>query len=124
MFSAPARPPACCPWSHACNDHVSHFVGQNEPEGRKKDASVGSVYVTPAKRTGYLEICQQLLAAKATVTVQDEDEDTALHNAANGNHAAVVKLLLEAGADKTLENGDGNTPAALARDDDVVSLFD
>ena len=65
-----------------------------------------------------------VVAAKATVTVQDEDEDTALHNAANGNHAAVVKLLLEAGADKTLENGDGNTPAALARDDDVVSLFD
>ena len=107
-----------------CNDHMSHLVGQNEPEGRRKGARLESVYVTPAKRAGYLEICQQLLAAKATVTVQDEDEDTALHNAANGNHAAVVKLLLEAGADKTLENGDGNTPAALARDDDVVSLFD
>ena len=35
----------------------------------------------------------------------------------------VVQLLLGAGADKTLENGDGNTPAMLARDEDVVRLF-
>jgi len=35
----------------------------------------------------------------------------------------VVQLLLGAGANKTLENGDGNTPAALARDDAVVALF-
>ncbi|KAJ1491808.1 hypothetical protein T484DRAFT_1773589 [Baffinella frigidus] len=61
--------------------------------------------------------------SKLAVCVADEDGDTPLHNAANGNHVIVTKLLLEAGGDVTAENGDGNTPAMLARDDPVVALF-
>lgn len=43
--------------------------------------------------------------------------NTALHRAANGAAPAVVKLLLERGADATLVNSDGKTALQLAEDD-------
>jgi len=41
---------------------------------------------------------------------------TALHDAAAGNHLAAAQLLLEKGANKTILNIMGQTPAELARD--------
>lgn len=40
----------------------------------------------------------------------DEDGDTPLHNAARGNHVAVIRLLLAHGADPKAQNGEGNLP--------------
>jgi ankyrin repeat protein len=87
-----------------------------------KDDS-GSTPLHDASASGYESIVRTLLAKGAAVCVADEDGDTPLHNAANGNHCSITKMLLEAGADRTAENGDGDTPGMLARDDDVVALF-
>lgn len=39
---------------------------------------------------------------------------TALHNAASNGHLEIVELLVEQGADPTIENNDGQTPYELA----------
>jgi ankyrin repeat protein len=43
------------------------------------------------------------------------DGETPLHNAARNGNVAAVKMLLELGADKTLKNTLGLTPAGLAK---------
>lgn len=54
----------------------------------------------------------------------DEDGDTPLHNAARGNHADVVTLLLSHGADPTLRNRSGNTPAQEAEEEEVIKALE
>ena len=54
----------------------------------------------------------------------DEDGDTPLHNAARGNHAEVVELLLAAGADPKALNKEGNTPAKEAEEEDVIQQLE
>lgn len=54
----------------------------------------------------------------------DEDGDTPLHNAARGNHASVVSLMLSAGADPMAVNKEGNTPAREAEDEDVIAILE
>lgn len=51
---------------------------------------------------------------KASVNMQDLDGDTALHDASRFGHLTVVKVLLAAGADKSLKNMDGKLPIELA----------
>ncbi|WP_214823803.1 M48 family metallopeptidase [Exiguobacterium sp. s28] len=59
-----------------------------------------------------------LLADGADVNTQDLYGDTPLHNLLYGEGADIdtVELLLESGADVSLENEDGMTPAELAAD--------
>lgn len=64
---------------------------------------------------GYLRICEMLLAAAPAALHQaDAEGDMPLHNAARGGHGDVVALLLSQGADPTVPNKDGRTPAQLA----------
>ncbi len=53
--------------------------------------------------------------ARTTVNWADNRGWTPLHRAANEEATAIVRLLLAHGADHTLKNEGGETPAALAR---------
>jgi ankyrin repeat protein len=50
---------------------------------------------------------------KRFMDYQDKDGDTALHIAALAGNTNALRLLLEAGADRSIENIDGETPLAL-----------
>lgn len=53
-------------------------------------------------------------ADKAAVNAKNEQGNTPLHLAAAAGHAGIIRLLLEAGADKTLHNNADQSPADLA----------
>lgn len=68
------------------------------------------------ERSNRLEIVRVLIAAGAVVDAVDWDwGSTPLHVAAGWHHADVVGVLLESGADPTLEEKFGGTPLDLAR---------
>ena len=54
---------------------------------------------------------------------KNEDCETPLHMAAGAGHAAVVQLLLGAGADKAAANEAGETALDHAEDDEVKELL-
>lgn len=55
---------------------------------------------------------------------KDQDERTPLHYAAEFGKIAVVKVLLEMGADPLLKNMNDNTPRDLAKDDEIKKLLE
>lgn len=63
-------------------------------------------------------------ATAAEVNAQNEQGNTPLHLAAAGGHAEAVRMLLQAGADKTLRNRAGMTPADMAEGDEVRKLLE
>lgn len=67
-----------------------------------------------------------LAKAGARVTTRDRNGTTPLHVAAKAGVSVVAAALLELGADPTVANDDGDTPADLARrkrDFDMVKLL-
>jgi ankyrin repeat protein len=58
---------------------------------------------------GDILMLKRLLNAKIQVNASDYDKRTAAHIAASEGHAAAFKLLVEAGADLSLEDRWGNT---------------
>ena len=54
----------------------------------------------------------------------DGEGQTALHYAASCAHADLVTLLLERGADRTLEDGDGLTPCNSDTEPHIKKLFE
>jgi Ankyrin repeats (many copies) len=50
-------------------------------------------------------------------------QGTALHAAAAAGHSAVVEVLLEAGADPSVPNGQGDTPLDVATDEATLLLL-
>jgi uncharacterized protein len=75
----------------------------------------------------HLEVVQLLLGhpgARATLNTEDGNGMTALGWACWGGRGAVVRALLESGADPTIADDDGMTPMAIAKqdpDDDDIS---
>ncbi|KAI6264324.1 hypothetical protein MCOR26_011430 [Pyricularia oryzae] len=69
-----------------------------------------------ASAMGHLETVRALLNGRrrARINARDATGRTALHYAANRLHAAVVDLLVDAGADVSLEDDAGSTPIDLA----------
>ena len=55
-----------------------------------------------------LQCAKILLDCKASVDLQDTDGDSALHVACGQGHAAIVRLLLDRGANLMLCNKNGN----------------
>eukprot|EP00878_Enallax_costatus_P005784 GHUV01006065.1.p1 GENE.GHUV01006065.1~~GHUV01006065.1.p1 ORF type:complete len:240 (+),score=79.69 GHUV01006065.1:122-841(+) len=82
----------------------------------------GTTAVHDAAAGGYLDIIQLLFSktSPSSVSLQDADGDTALHNAARGGHLDVVQYLLQQGADPTVKNSSGKTPAAESDDREVI----
>ena len=54
----------------------------------------------------------------------DSEGQTALHYAASCAHADLVTLLLERGADRTLQDGDGLTPCNSETEPHIKKLFE
>lgn len=61
---------------------------------------------------------------KLDVNVRDNYGDTPLHDACKFGHEKIVKLLLEAGADKTIKNNEGKDPITLAQEHDKVAVVE
>lgn len=73
------------------------------------------VAFTEAARNGDLAEVEAVLKAHPDwVNVQRKYGETALHQAADNNHMAVIKSLLAHGADIEARDADGMTPLALA----------
>jgi ankyrin repeat protein len=63
-----------------------------------------------------LEQTKQLLQRGVDVQPMDNEGNTPLHEAAQGDDPLVVGLLLEAGADRSIKNKKGQSPSQLARE--------
>jgi hypothetical protein len=78
----------------------------------------GSTPLIAASDHGHLEVVRLLLAhpgGKATINNFDRDGETALWRACFFGHGAIVRGLLESGADPTIADNDGTTPMAIAK---------
>ena len=60
------------------------------------------------------EVLRLLYACGHNINAQDNDGDTALHLACDNGLYNIVETLILAGADETITNNDGETPAQLA----------
>ena len=72
---------------------------------------------------GLLPLAVLLLDAGAAVDGEGAGGFTALHTAAVNGDAALARTLLARGADRTIRNGAGRTPAELASDDELRRLL-
>jgi len=71
---------------------------------------------------GWIEVLS-LLATADTINKADSDGDTPLHYAALVGYKAGVEALKQAGADASIENGDGFTPAQVALEREATELL-
>jgi ankyrin repeat protein len=65
---------------------------------------------------GGMEIARRLIDAGAAINRKCEHGRTALHMAAAWGHLDVVQFLVESGADRTVRDDQGMTPAMIAAD--------
>lgn len=87
---------------------------------------MGLTALAAAAFKGYVEIAEQLIAAKADVNAANETNQTALMFAALTGRTKMVEFLLKSGADAGIADKKGNTALSLAKTqgaDDVVKLL-
>jgi ankyrin repeat protein len=80
----------------------------------------GSTPLILASDNGHLEVVRMLLShpsAKGTIDHRDRGGETALWSACHMGRGAVVRALLESGADPTIADDKGTTPMAIAKQD-------
>ena len=65
---------------------------------------------------GFLDRVRERLADDPSLANLMDGQTGPLHQAARQGHAQVARLLLEAGADPALRDGDGKTPEDLANE--------
>jgi len=58
------------------------------------------------------------------INLQDSEGETALHNAARGNHVEAVRCLLSLGADPYIAANDGALPVEEPEDDGVAAIIE
>lgn len=70
------------------------------------------------------EITKMLLDHGANPDAQQQNDVTALHEAAHNNAPDIVKILLQAGADKHLRTKDGKSAMDYAKEIDAKEIID
>lgn len=93
--------------------------------GVQKDAAdlLGCTALHWASYNGHAPAVKTLLSFGARTDIKDSNGRTALHDASQQGHGEVVVALLKAGADAGAKNKHQQTPAQVAKTDDVESLF-
>jgi ankyrin repeat protein len=64
-----------------------------------------------------------LLNIGANIKRKDYNDNTPLHTASKAGYIQIIKLLLTHGADKTVKNRQGKTPADLAADEEIKNIL-
>lgn len=92
------------------------FVPQNQYDvtRRYEDGRTMLHVVARSADPGAPSIACALIARGADVNATDSDQNTPLHHAATIGAANTVHVLVDAGADKTLRNKDGETAFDIA----------
>lgn len=92
---------------------------------RKAPSLFAEIYLREAVENGDLKKAELLLRAGAKVNeVHDTFRNTVLHLAAQRGDAAMVKLLLDNGAERKIKDRDGKTPAELAQNLELKALLE
>jgi hypothetical protein len=106
----------------AMHGSVERMKALQDDETNKKNVDVNSTEAY-SKRTamhkaayfGHANVIEYLIGIEGCdVNAKDADGDTPLQDAARHGHTEVVALLLQAGADKSVQNMDGKTALDLA----------
>lgn len=86
--------------------------------------SMGNGYLHTATAAGKIQVVSYLITQGVPVNTADTVEGkTPLHIAAQANSQELVKLLLDAGANKHAKTKDKKKPAALATDKGIVKMI-
>ena len=110
------------PLLFACEYGFKHIVQVLLFNGANKEASddQGRTALFIACQKGYLEIASDLVTIfQVNINTKDHDNWTPLHIAVSRKHNQIIKLLVSHGADKTIQNSFGLTPAELANDNET-----
>ena len=67
-----------------------------------------------AARFGSIEVVKSLIEAGASLEIQNQEGDTALHIAIKNGRTEIAKLLIAAEAPLEIQNKYGNTPLIFA----------
>jgi ankyrin repeat protein len=90
---------------------------EHETDINSLNPETGTSALMLAATLGYVNICNMLIDGGADINACDHAGNTPLHLAAQGygEQVPVVQTLLQRGADATVTNEDGFTPAMLAK---------
>ena len=80
----------------------------------RKDSGYTQLHWACGYRGDVTEVLRLVYVRGLTINVQDNDGNTPLHIACSNRHSDIVETLMLAGADETITNDDGKTPAQMA----------
>lgn len=83
----------------------------------------GETPLYKAVSMGELEVVTYLIAKGAGVDVKDKKGNTTLHRAAYKGHEEMVKFLIQSGAQRAAVNNNGQTPADIAKNDNIRKML-
>ncbi|EMR01300.1 ankyrin repeat domain-containing protein [Cesiribacter andamanensis] len=92
-------------------------------EGSYNDFDSGWGYFNSSREKS-TEVPDLLLKYGAKVNAATLKGETPLHWAVAKDSAKLVKLLLDKGADPTIKNAAGETPASYTDDEEIIQLLD
>jgi hypothetical protein len=106
-------------------DEISLFIAAGFlPDAKDKK---GIPLLCISARNGHLNTAEFLLRSGAQVDILSEDRgSTPLIDSAMGRHKEVIKILIDAGADVNIKNGDGQTALIIvvgAGDVEIVEIL-
>lgn len=98
------------------DDLLQMVMNSIQDNGRFNSLSLQNALIEGAKRNDTRITVFLLTNFKMDVNYVDSNGNTALHYAVINNDIETCKLLLEAGANKTMANAQGRTPERLAKE--------